>query len=101
MAVQPTSAPARSILLGLPVVMGGAAAIAFGAWDYLPWLMSPALWLGLLGSALVGVWLVRTGQARPREVIEGTLLGLVVFALGLVAVFAGIVFFWVVWRPLG
>ncbi len=91
----------RSILLGLPILIGGATAIALGAWDYVPWLTSPALWLGVLTSTLVGAWLVRTDRARPHDVAEGLVLGLVVFALGLVAVFAGVVFFWVVWRPLG
>ena len=33
----------RNLLLGLPIVIGGAVAIRLGAWDYLPWLTSPAL----------------------------------------------------------
>ena len=89
----------RNALLGLPIVIGGSAAIALGAWDYLPWLMSPALWFGVLVSALCGVWLVRTGRARPREALEGIVIGLIAFGLGLLAVYAGILFFWVVWRP--
>lgn len=90
----------RNLLLGLPIVVGGSAAMFFGAWDYLPWATSPALWAGVLISAICGVWLVRSGRARPREVIEGLLIGLAVFGLGLVAVFAGVVFFWVVWQPI-
>ena len=41
---------------------------------------------------------MRTERARARDVVEGIVLGLVVFGLGLVAVFAGVVFVWVVWR---
>ena len=93
--------PSRNILLGLPVVIGGALAIALGAQDYLPWFTSPATWLGLVISILTGVWLVRTGRAAPRDVAEGMLLGLIVFGLGLLALFAGVVFFWMIWRPLG
>jgi hypothetical protein len=91
----------RTILLGGPIWIGGAAAIGLGAWDYLPWLTSPALWLGILTSTLVGGWLVRTRRARPRDVVGGLVIGVVLFGLGLIAVFAGVVFFWVVWRPLG
>lgn len=91
----------RNILLGLPIVIGGVVAIGLGAWDYAPWLTSPALWLGILTSTLVGGWLVRTERARPLDVVEGLVLGLVLFGLGLIAVSAGVVFFWVVWRPLG
>ena len=91
----------RSILLGLPIVIGGAAAIALGAWDYIPWLTSPAVWVGILVSTLLGSWLVRTGMARPRDVIEGIFLGLLVFGIVLISTLAGIVFFWMAWRPFG
>ncbi len=53
----------RTVLLGAPVVLGGAAAIALGASDYVPWLTSPALWLGIATSTLAGAWLVRSGRA--------------------------------------
>jgi hypothetical protein len=91
----------RIVLLAAPIVIGGAAAIGLGAWDYVSWLTSPALWLGIVTSALVGGWLVRTERARPLDVVEGLVIGLVLFGLGLIAVGAGVVFFWVVWRPLG
>jgi hypothetical protein len=91
----------RIVLLAAPIVIGGAASIGLGAWDYVPWLTSPALWLGIVTSALVGGWLVRTERARPLDVVEGLVMGLVLFGLGLIAVGAGVVFFWVVWRPLG
>jgi hypothetical protein len=91
----------RIVLLAAPIVIGGAAAIGLGAWDYVPWLTSPALWLGIVTSALVGGWLMRTERARPLDVVEGLVIGLVLFGLGLIAVGAGVVLFWVVWRPLG
>lgn len=91
----------RYLLLDLPIWIGGAAALGLGAWDYAPWLTSPALWLGILTSTLVGGWLVRTERARPLDVVEGLVLGLGLFGLGLIAVSAGVVFFWVVWRPVG
>jgi hypothetical protein len=89
------------LLVALPVVIGGALAVVAGAWDYVPWLTSPLLWLGAAGSAATGLVLVRSGRATARDAVEGLALGPVVFGLGLLAVFVGIVFFWVVWRPFG
>lgn len=89
--------PSRTVLLAGPVVLGGAAAIALGASDYLPWLTSPALWLGIVGSTLAGAWLVRTGRARPRDVVEGLVVGVVLFGLGWVALLAAILFYVFVW----
>jgi hypothetical protein len=89
------------LLVALPVVVGGALAVVAGAWDYLPWLTSPLLWLGALGSGATGLWLVRSGRATGRDIVVGFVLGLVVFGLGLLAVFAGIVFISVAWNPFG
>lgn len=96
-----TSRIARNVLLGLPVVIGGVMAVVLGAWDYMPWLSSPAVWLGVLVSVVAGARLVQTRSATPRDVIEGVVLGLVLFGLAVVAVFAAIVLFWVVWNPIG
>lgn len=90
----------RSLLLGLPVLAGGSAAIAAGAWDYLPWLTSPWLWLGIATSVASGAWLIQTHRAQPTEVAEGIVLGAIVFGLAWVALLATIVFVATVWRPL-
>lgn len=91
----------RQLLLGLPTVVGGAAAVALGAWDYVPWATSPVLWLGVLSTLLTGAWLVRTHRARARDVIGAAVLGIAVFGLAIIAVYAVVVFVWMVWRPFG
>lgn len=89
------------LLLALPVVIGGAAAVVAGAWDYGPWLASPLVWVGLLGSCGLGASLVGSHRAATMEVVEGVVLGALIFGLGLLAVFAGVVFVAVVWHPFG
>jgi hypothetical protein len=89
------------LLLVLPVVIGGAAAVVAGAWDYGQWLASPLVWVGLLCSCGLGAWLIRSHRATAKEVVEGLVLGAVIFGLGLLAVFAGVVFVAVVWHPFG
>ena len=84
----------RSTMLGLPILIGGTAAIAMGAWDYVPWMTSPAVWLGIAASTVVGLWFIRAGSARPRDVVVGILVGLLVFGILLISVLAGIVAFW-------
>ncbi len=91
--------PVANLLLGLPIVAGGSIAIVAGAWDYLPWLTSPWLWLGGATSGAIGAWLVRSRQLRARDAIEGIALGTVVFTIGWVALLAAVVFVSVVWRP--
>lgn len=71
-----------------PAFLGGALAILLGAWDYLPWLTSPALWAGIGISTAAGARLVRTEGARPREVVAGILVGLIGFGVACVEVLA-------------
>ncbi len=86
----------RTLLIGLPAIVGGIAAIVLGAYDYVPWLMSPALWLGVAGSAAVSAWLVRSGRATLGQVARALVLSGFAFAIGVLGVFAGVVVYWVV-----
>jgi hypothetical protein len=89
------------LLVALPIVIGGASAVAAGAWDYVPWLTSPLVWLGALGSAATGVWLVRSGRASPGDTAVGFTLGLIVFGLGLVVLYVAVIVFAILLHPLG
>jgi len=90
---------ANNLLLGIPIVAGGSIAIMMGAWDYIPWLTSPWLWLGVVISSASAVVLVRSGRVRPGEAMEGIILGMVVFAIGWVALLGAVLILWVAWRP--
>ncbi len=92
---------ARDILLSLPVAIGGIVAIVAGAWDYIPWLTSPALWLGVLVTVALSIGLIRIRAATPSEVIEGVVVGVVLCGVGVLATYVAVVLFWVVWQPIG
>ena len=58
--------------------------------------MSPALWIGVAGSAVLAAWSIRSGRATPGDVIVGLALCAIAFVIGLVAVFAAVVVYWTV-----
>ena len=61
--------------LALPLVVGGWLALLFGAWDYLPWLTSPAVIAGLAVTLIGGLRLQRRGAIRTRQIGLAVLLG--------------------------
>ena len=99
-----TGHPAAPRLAGLavmaPIVVGSAAAILAGAWDYLPFLVSPWFLAGLVVSGAMGLWFVRRGTLTRRDLIVAFVLGLVGFALGWLAVLLAIVLIVLVIGPL-
>ena len=85
--------------LAVPIFIGGWLAVFLGAQDYLPWLTSPAMLVGLGVTLTAGVELMRGGAVHGRQVVLGVILGLVGIALSLVLVFLAILFLW--FRPGG
>jgi hypothetical protein len=83
--------------LALPVFVGGWLAALLGAQDYVPWLISPAVVVGLGVTLIAGVMLMRGGAVHARQVVLGVVLGLVGFALSLLLVFLAILAIW--FRP--
>lgn len=91
----------RSVTFGLalPVFAGGWLAVLLGAQDYLPWLTSPAVAVGLGVALITGVLLIRRGAVRARQVALGVVLGVVGFGLSLLLVLLAILAIW--FRPGG
>ena len=76
-ARHPTATPdgARTTLgLALPLFAGGWLALLFGAWDYLPWLTSPAAIASLSVTPIAGLLQWR-GAIRSRQIVFAVLLG--------------------------
>ncbi len=87
------------VAIAVPLILGASAAIYFGAYDYGPWLASPWLWLGVIGSVALGAAAVRAGRASPRGVVVALVGGLIAFAVGYVVVLLLVVFVVLVWQP--
>lgn len=83
--------------LALPLVAGGWLALLLGAWDYLPWLTSPAVIAGLAVTLIAGLLLQRRGAIRTRQIGLAVLLGGVGFALSLIVLLLADLAIW--FRP--
>ena len=83
--------------LALPLVVGGWLALLFGAWDYLPWLTSPAVIAGLAVTLIAGLLRQRRGAIRTRQIGLAGLLGGVGFALSLIVLLVADLAIW--FRP--
>jgi hypothetical protein len=70
-------------VLALPIIAGGWLAVLFGAYDYVPWLTSPAVVGGVGVTILAGVVLRRQGSIRSRQIALAVVLGEIGFAVSL------------------
>jgi hypothetical protein len=85
-----------ALLVGVPALVGGFATIGLGVDGVGPWLGSPTTWLGLIGSAVLGVLLVRDGRISARQAVAGFLVDALIGLVGLMLLYVLILVIWVV-----